>query len=68
MRNLKTQIRKLSLQKGDILVIEKSFTANERWMEAVREAGKTASIDFNVPIVFVDSINGIAIVRMGQNG
>lgn len=65
---LVNKIKSLSLRKGDILVVEKSFTSPSTWMEALQNAGKTAGIDFNVPIVYVDDISKIAVVRMGQNG
>jgi hypothetical protein len=69
MSELETQIRKLSLQKGDILVIQKSLNFNSNyWLESVIEAGKAAGIDFSVPIVFVDNIDEIAVIKLGQNG
>lgn len=61
------KIKKLSLRKGDILVVERSFNSPSTWMDAMRDAGKEAGINFNVPIVYVDSIDGIAVVRMGEN-
>lgn len=64
---LATEIKKLSLHKGDILVIERGF-GSALWQEALRDAGRTAGIDFDVPVVYVDDIDKIAVVRMGQNG
>lgn len=67
MSKLGTEIKKLSLRRGDILVIQRSFNSID-WMKLLQDAGKEAGIDFNVPIVYVDNIDELAIVRMGQNG
>ena len=61
-KKLANQIKVLRLRKGDILVVEKGFnTAPEQWLAAA----KTAGIEFNVPIVFVDEIKKIKVVRNG---
>jgi hypothetical protein len=62
MSKLETQIRKLSLQKGDILIVEKGYT-NSDWVRLLQEAGKAAGVDFNVPIVFVDDVDCLRVVR-----
>lgn len=61
----KLQVKKLSLQKGDILVIERTFNTPADWSKTLHNAAKTAGIDFEVPVIFVDSIDEIAVVRMG---
>jgi hypothetical protein len=63
-----TEIKKLKLEKGDILVVQRSYcTGTPYWMEALRDAGREAGVNFNVPIVFVDDINEVAVIRMGEN-
>ncbi len=61
----KLQVKKLSLQKGDILVIQRGFATATDWNKILSDAAKEAGIDFSVPVVFVDNIEEIAIVRMG---
>ncbi len=64
----KLQIKKLSLQRGDILVIQKGFNTMPNWNKILSEAAKEAGINFSVPVVLVESIDEIAVVRMGQSG
>lgn len=59
------QIKSLRLQRGDILVAERDFSSSTYLVDALRIAGKEAGIDFEVPIVFVDNIDGIAVVKLG---
>lgn len=63
MKILDTEVKKLSLKKGDILVIERSFNYTD-WNQALTEAGRAAGIDFSVPYVFVDDINNLAVIRL----
>ncbi len=63
----KLQVKKLSLQKGDILVVERGFNEPIKWSELLKTAGKESGVTFKVPVVFVDSIEGIAVIRMGKN-
>ncbi len=66
---LNATIKSLSLKKGDILVIQRDYaTSTPQWLAALKDAGKIAGISFSVPIVLVDDIDSIAVVRMGQNG
>ena len=66
---LNATIKSLSLKKGDILVIQRDYaTSTPQWRAALQDAGKIAGISFSVPIVLVDDIDSIAVVRMGQNG
>lgn len=64
---MKDEIKKLSLKKGDILVVQKGFNAQPNWEKTLQEVAKTAGVDFSVPVIFVDSIDEIAVVRLGQN-
>lgn len=57
----------LSLRKGDILVIQRGFNAPPDWSSILQQAGKEAGIDFTVPVIFVDSLDEIGVVRMGEN-
>lgn len=59
-----TEIKKLSLKKGDILVIQRGFNTPADWSEILTEAGRAAGIDFSVPYVFVDSIKDLAVIRL----
>lgn len=62
----KIEVRKLSLKKGDILVIQRNYCTNANWVEMLAdltESGRAAGIDFNVPIVLVDNIDDIAVLR-----
>lgn len=59
----KIEVRKLSLKKGDILVIQRNYCTNANWVSMLAESGRAAGIDFNVPIVFVDNIDDIAVLR-----
>lgn len=59
----KIEVRKLSLKKGDILVIQRNYCTNANWESMLAESGRAAGIDFNVPIVFVDNIDDIAVLR-----
>lgn len=60
---METEIRKLSLKKGDILIVERSFVDAHQWMKALSSAAKTAGVDFEIPVLFVDDIDSIKIIR-----
>ena len=62
-KNINTEVKKLSLKKGDILVIQRSFNHTD-WQSMLQHAGKEAGIDFNVPYVFVDNIKDLAVIRL----
>lgn len=64
MPDIDTEIKKLSLKKGDILVIQKSFNTYTDWIKILTDAARVAGIDFNVPFVFVDDINDLAVIRL----
>lgn len=59
---MKVEIKKLSLKRGDIVVVERSFNSNTL-AEALQTAGRDAGIDFSVPIVFVDDIDSLKVIR-----
>jgi hypothetical protein len=56
------EVKKLTLQRGDILVVQKGFVEVD-WPKALAFAAKEAGIDFSVPVIFVDNINDLAVVR-----
>ena len=63
METQKINIGVLSLKKGDMLVIEKGF-GHINWQQVFSDAARIANIDFDVPIVFVDDIEGIKVLRL----
>jgi hypothetical protein len=65
-KSFNAKVKSLSLQKGDILVIQRSFNTPNNWEKLLSDAGRVAGINFNVPVVFVDDIDEIAVVRLGN--
>lgn len=64
MPDIDTEIKKLSLKKGDILVIQRTNRYADDWVRILTDAGREAGIDFSVPFVFVDDINNLAVIRL----
>ena len=64
-RQVSKRIKTLRLKAGDILVIERDFMTDERWVKALSDAGKAAGIKCSVPIIFVDDINSLRVLRNG---
>lgn len=60
-------ITKLDLKPGDILLVERSFELGDNIIQRFNDAAKLVGMGFDVPIIFVNKIDGIAILR-GSNG
>ncbi len=56
-------VRKLSLKRGDILVVQRGFDGTDSLFTALATAAKESGIDFDVPVLFVENIREIAIFR-----
>lgn len=63
MPDIDTEIKKLSLKKGDILVIKRTYSHND-WITILSQAAKVAGITFGVPFVFVDDMDDLSIIRL----
>ena len=63
MPDIDTEVKKLSLKKGDILVIQRTFNYVD-WSRVLQDAARVAGIDFSVPYVFVDDINDLSVIRL----
>jgi len=56
--------RVLRLQRGDILVVKRTYGIVD-WVDILRKAGQRAGVDFDVPVVFVDDLDDLEVVRRG---
>lgn len=61
---LKTRMEVLSLKDGDILLVERAADPKQQF-DAILQAGKAAGLmNVNIPIVFVDNINGYQVEEL----